>query len=74
MKKKLDIGTVAGLTLGVVSIFGSFVLEGGSVGALMLIPAMVIVFGGTFGAAMIGTSMKNFMGIGKLIKMALFPP
>ena len=74
MKKKLDIGTVGGLALGVLSIFGSFVLEGGSVGALMLIPAMVIVFGGTFGATMIGTSMKSFMGIGKLIKMALFPP
>ncbi len=74
MKKNLDIGTAAGLSLGVLSIFGSFVLEGGSVGALMLIPAMVIVFGGTFGAAMIGTSMKNFLGIGKLLKMALFPP
>ena len=74
MKKSLDIGTVGGLFLGVISIFGSFVLEGGAVGALLLIPAMVIVFGGTFGAAMIGTSMKNFTGIGGLMKMALFPP
>ncbi len=74
MKKTLDIATMGGLFLGVVSIFGSFVLEGGSVGALMLVPAMIIVFGGTFGATMIGTSMKSFTGIGKLIAMALFPP
>ena len=74
MKKNLDIGTVGGLLLGVLSIFGSFMLEGGAVGALILLPAMLIVFGGTFGAAMIGTSMKSFMGIGKLFNLALFPP
>ena len=74
MKKTLDIGTLGGLALGVLSIFGSFALEGGSVGALMLLPAMLIVFGGTFGAALLGTSMQNFTKIGSLFKMALFPP
>ena len=74
MKKTLDIGTVGGLLLGVIAIFGSFMLEGGAVGALILLPAMVIVFGGTIGAAMIGTSMKNFMRLGQLFTMALFPP
>ena len=43
------------------AIFGSFLLEGGSIGALILLPAMVIVFGGTFAAAMIGTSLRNFV-------------
>jgi len=74
VKKSLDIGTAGGLALGIIAIFGSFALEGGSIGALMLVPAMLIVFGGTFGAAMIGTSMKSFTKIGKLITMALFPP
>ena len=74
MKKKLDIATVGGLLFGVVAIFGSFMLEGGSVGALILLPAMVIVFGGTFAAAMIGTSIKTFSRIGKLLALAFFPP
>jgi chemotaxis protein MotA len=74
MKKTLDLATVGGLLFGVIAIFGSFMLEGGSVGALILLPAMVIVFGGTFAAAMIGTSMKNFNRIGKLLSLALFPP
>lgn len=74
MKKTLDLGTVGGLLLGVIAIFGSFMLEGGAVGALILIPALAIVFGGTFAAAMIGTSVKNFLRIGELISLAFFPP
>jgi len=49
-------------------------LEGGEVGALILIPAMVIVFGGTFAAATIGTSLKQVLSIGRLFMLALFPP
>lgn len=74
MRKSFDIATAGGLAFGLLSIFGSFVLEGGHVGALFLIPAMVIVFGGTFAAAMIGTSIKNILSIGKLMMLALFPP
>jgi chemotaxis protein MotA len=74
MKKSFDIGTAGGLAFGIVSIFGSFLLEGGQIGALILIPAMVIVFGGTFATAMIGTSLKNFLGLGKMFMLALFPP
>jgi len=60
--------------LGVVAIFGSFMLEGGSMGALILLPAMTIVFLGTFAAAIIGTSLKNFLQIPPLLRLALFPP
>ena len=74
MSKSLDIGTVGGLLLGVIAIFGSFMLEGGQVGALILLPAMVIVFGGTFAAAMIGTSVRSVLGISKLMRLAIFPP
>jgi chemotaxis protein MotA len=74
VKKSLDIATLGGLSLGLMSIFGSFMLEGGKVGALILLPAMVIVFGGTFAAAMIGTSVKQLLGLGKLITLALLPP
>lgn len=74
MKKSFDIGTAGGLVFGIVSIFGSFLLEGGQMGALMLLPAMIIVFGGTFATAMIGTSLKNFLGLGKMFMLSLFPP
>ncbi len=74
MKRPLDIGTAGGLVFGFVAIFGSFMLEGGRVGALILLPAMVIVFGGTFAAAFIGTSSQDMRKVGSLIRLALFPP
>lgn len=63
-----------GLLAGFVSIFGSFLLEGGQIGALMLGPAMIIVFGGTIAAAMIGTPMKIFRKSFSLLKLAMYPP
>ncbi len=74
MRRSFDITTAGGLLLGIIAIFGSFLLEGGKMGALILLPAMVIVFGGTFAAAMIGTSLKNFLGLWKMIFLVLFPP
>jgi chemotaxis protein MotA len=41
-------GTVFGLILGIVSIFGAFLIEGGSLTALFLVAPIIIVFGGTF--------------------------
>jgi len=67
-------GTAGGLVFGVGSVFGSFMLEGGQVGALILLPAMVIVFGGTIAAALIGTSAREVLGIRKLIHLTLFRP
>ncbi|HUN65381.1 MAG TPA: flagellar motor protein [Bacteroidota bacterium] len=74
MSRKFDIGTAGGLFLGFLTIFGSFILEGGKVGALILLPAMMIVFGGTFAAAMIGTSLRNVTALFRLVRLALLPP
>lgn len=74
MKKTYDIGTIGGLLLGFASIFGSFTLEGGSAGALILLPAMIIVFGGTFAAALIGTTFKKFSSFWRLILLVVKPP
>jgi chemotaxis protein MotA len=63
-----------GLIFGIVSIFGSFLLEGGKIGALILIPAMMIVFGGTAAAAIIGTPTSILFNFINLFKLALFPP
>jgi len=74
MKSSLDITTVGGLVIGFSAIFGSFIWEGGNLAALLLGPAMLIVFAGTFAAAMIGTSMKSFLQIGKLFRLVILPP
>jgi len=71
---KFEFGTVVGLVLGFLSVFGSFALEGGKLGALILLPAMIVVFGGTSGAAMIGTPSEIFLKLPKLISLAFFPP
>ncbi len=67
------IGSLNGLLLGILSIFGAFLLEGGAFGALFLIPPLVIVFGGTFSAIIIGFGFDKFKGIFNLITLAYFP-
>jgi chemotaxis protein MotA len=74
VKRTFDIGMAIGLLAGFLSIFGSFLLEGGQIGALLLGPAMIIVFGGTIAAAMIGTPLKIFRKVFGLLRLALFPP
>jgi len=66
-------GTILGLMLGVISIFGAFLLEGGSIRALFIVTSIVIVFGGTFAAVIIGFGLDKFKQIFQLIKMAYFP-
>ena len=65
---------IIGLIFGCLAIFGSFVLEGGKIGALLMIPAMIIVFGGTAAAAVIGTPEYIVFRFPDLMKLALFPP
>ena len=65
--------TINGLVLGVLSIFGAFILEGGSVNALFLIPPIIIVFGGTFAAVIIGFGYENFRRLFRLMRLAYFP-
>jgi len=67
-------GSVYGLLLGFAAIFGAFLFEGGSFNALLLFPAMLIVFGGTFSATIIGVGLDKFRKILSLTKMAYFPP
>jgi chemotaxis protein MotA len=59
----MDPGTLAGIGLAFGAIFGSMILEGGSPASIMLVPPIVLVFGGTLGAAMAGGMLKDFLGI-----------
>ena len=66
--------TLIGILLGCVSIFGAFLWEGGTLGALFMLPAMIIVFGGTLAAGMAGTSFKMVSKLPSLFRLAIFPP
>ena len=66
-------GTTIGFFLGMFSIFGAFVVEGGSIQALFLFAPIIIVFGGTFAATIISVGIENFKNIIPLIKRAYFP-
>jgi len=65
--------SIVGLGIGIVSIFSAFILEGGSYHALFLTSPLLIVFGGTFAAIIIGFGVNRFLKIFPLIKLAYFP-
>ncbi|GAB6282803.1 MAG: flagellar motor protein [Ignavibacterium sp.] len=71
MKK---IGSINGIILAVISIFGAFLLEGGSLKALFMLAPLLVVFGGTFAAVIIGFGVNKFLNIFPLMRMAYFPP
>ncbi|GAB1429838.1 hypothetical protein MASR2M18_06710 [Ignavibacteria bacterium] len=69
----MKFSTLLGIALGMFAIFGAYILEGGEFETLFLMPAMMIVFGGTFAAALAGTSVGHILRIPKLLSIAFFP-
>jgi len=67
----MDPGTFAGIGLALFCIFGSMIMDGGNPAALIAPPAMLLVFGGTFGAAMASGLLKDATGAGGIIAKAL---
>lgn len=65
--------SIYGLLLGLAAVFGAFFIEGGTVKALFILPALLVVFGGTFAAVLIGFGFEKFKKIFLLIKLAYFP-
>ncbi|MCX6155573.1 MAG: MotA/TolQ/ExbB proton channel family protein [Candidatus Kapabacteria bacterium] len=68
--------TFIGIIIGAVAIFGAFVWESGSITSvsnLIMLPAMIIVFGGTFAAALAGSSFQQMLRIPNLIRLAIYP-
>lgn len=55
----MDVLSIIGVILGFAAIIGGNFLEGGSIAALVNLPAAVIVIGGTTGAAMLQTSWQG---------------
>jgi chemotaxis protein MotA len=71
---KLKYGAFIGFGFGLFSIFGAFFIEGGSFKALFLLPPLLIVFGGTFSAVIIGFGLEKFINALSVVRLAYFPP
>jgi chemotaxis protein MotA len=68
----VDPATLVGIIIAFVSLLVAMIMEGGDPMSLLLIPALLIVFGGTIGATMAGGTLKEFTsGFGQ-IRRALF--
>jgi chemotaxis protein MotA len=55
----MDPATFAGIVLAFAAIFGAAMLEGASPMDIFLLPPMLLVFFGTFGAALAGSTLKD---------------
>jgi chemotaxis protein MotA len=70
----MDVLSIIGVILGFAAIIGGNYLEGGSLAALINIPAAVIVFGGTVGAAMIQSSWQGMRLALSRLRWIVSPP
>ena len=69
----MDLGTVLGLVCAFGALGASVLMEGGSLRALVSMPALVIVFGGTLGATLVSVPLKDLLRLPGLLKLAIFP-
>jgi chemotaxis protein MotA len=69
----MDPATLIGIAVAMGAILLTMILEGASPMAIILIPPLILVFGGTFGAAIAGSAMADVKKIGAWFKMALLP-
>ena len=70
----MDPATLVGIALAVGALLVTMILEGSSPMAIFLIPPIILVFGGTFGAAIAGSAMSDLKKVGGWFKQALMPP
>jgi len=66
----MDISTIVGVVAALAIVFTVQILEGGSPASILLIPSMLLVFGGAFMAGMAGGVLKDATGIGKQMQKA----
>ncbi len=71
--KGMDISIVLGVIVGVGGIVIGYILEGGSLAALVGLSAFLIIVLGTSGATIASFSLKEFMGIPRILGDAMAP-
>ncbi len=70
----MDITTILGIIIGWVAMAITFTLEGGGLGELWNLPAFIVVFFGTIGAGLAGTSFSTLAKVPGVLKTAFLPP
>lgn len=68
----MDLATLGGILLAVISIVVGYTLEGGNITHVFLLAPMMVVLGGTIGAATITSSLPTIMNLPRLLKIAMF--
>jgi chemotaxis protein MotA len=71
---RLDFGTLLGVALALGGILGGLVLEKGSLADVAQGTAALIVFGGTLGAVLIGTPLREVLAAFRQLRLVLFDP
>src|SRR3954468_2553641 len=65
--------TFLGMAMAIGSLLAMILLEGSSPGALFLLPALILVFGATSGAAIAGSTSADVRRIGSWFRLAFAP-
>ena len=66
----MDLATIIGFVLAWGAFFGSVVIEGGDLKAMINPSAMLLVFGGTLGASMMSFPLSTIIGLPMVVKNA----
>ncbi|VAX10850.1 Flagellar motor rotation protein MotA [hydrothermal vent metagenome] len=70
----MDVLSFIGVILGFAAILGGNALDGGHLTALFNVPALVIVVGGTVGAILLQTPIRDFLHALRLASTVFIPP
>jgi chemotaxis protein MotA len=70
----MDPATLIGIVLAMGALLVTMIMEGSSPMAIVLLPPLILVFGGTFGAAIAGSALADVKKVGGWFKQALLPP
>lgn len=68
----MDIATVLGVVIAIGLILGSILIGGGSFGAFIDYPSVMVVIGGAIAAAMISFPLKNFISVFGVVMKVFF--
>ena len=70
----MDFLSLIGLVMGIGSIMASMMLDGGDLGSLLQLSALVIVGGGTVAAVLLQTPLSVFVRGLRMLSWVVFPP
>ncbi|MBA2658225.1 MAG: flagellar motor protein [Nitrosospira sp.] len=70
----MDLNSIVGIIIALVAVFGGQMLEGGHVGSLFQFTAFTIVLGGTLGAVLLQSPVRQFVLGMKMSRWVFIPP